>query len=179
MQALLSLSQGIDWISKKLGQVSDYLVMLCALISAGNAIVRYLFSMSSNGWLEIQWYMFGAVVLLGASHTFRMNEHVRVDIFYGSVGERARLWIDVFGIIFLLLPVTIYFTYLCWPFFYSSWLENEQSLNSGGLTRWPVKFLLVAGFAMLTLQGLSELVKRIAALAGIVKIDTTYEKPLQ
>jgi TRAP-type mannitol/chloroaromatic compound transport system permease small subunit len=179
MQALLSLSQGIDWISRKLGQVSDYLVMLCALISAGNAIVRYLFSMSSNGWLEIQWYMFGAVVLLGASHTFRMNEHVRVDIFYGSVGERARLWIDVFGIIFLLLPVTIYFTYLCWPFFYSSWLENEQSLNSGGLTRWPVKLLLVAGFAMLTLQGLSELIKRIAALAGIVKIDTTYEKPLQ
>lgn len=179
MQALLSLSTGIDWISKKLGQLSAYLVMLCALISAGNAIIRYLFSMSSNGWLEIQWYMFGAVVLLGAPYTFRMNEHVRVDIFYGSAGERTRLWVDVIGIIVLLLPVTIYFTYLCWPFFYSSWLENEQSLNAGGLTRWPVKLLLVLGFVFLALQGISELIKRVAALAGIVKIDTTYEKPLQ
>jgi TRAP-type mannitol/chloroaromatic compound transport system permease small subunit len=179
MQALLSLSTGIDWISKKFGQVCDYLVLLCALVSAGNAIVRYLFSMSSNGWLEIQWYMFGAIVLLGASHTLRMNEHVRVDIFYGSVSDRMRLWIDVIGIIVFLLPICIFFTYLCWPFFYSSWLEGEQSLNAGGLTRWPVKLLPVLGFALLTLQGISELIKRIAALAGIVKIDTTYEKPLQ
>jgi len=179
MQALLSLSNGIDWISRKFGQVADYLVLICALISAGNAIVRYLFSMSSNGWLEIQWYMFGAIVLLGASHTLRMNEHVRVDLFYGSVSDRMRLWIDVIGIILFLLPTTIFFTWLCWPFFYSSWLEGEQSLNAGGLTRWPVKLVLVLGFALLTLQGISELIKRIAALAGIVKIDTTYEKPLQ
>jgi TRAP-type mannitol/chloroaromatic compound transport system permease small subunit len=140
---------------------------------------RYLFSMSSNGWLEIQWYMFGGVVLLGASHTLRMNEHVRVDIFYGAVGERGRLWIDTIGIIVFMLPITIYFTWLCWPFFYSSWHEGEQSLNSGGLIRWPVKLLPVLGFALLTLQGLSELIKRVAALAGVVKIDTTYEKPLQ
>jgi TRAP-type mannitol/chloroaromatic compound transport system permease small subunit len=179
MQALLSLSNGIDAISKKFGQLADYLVLLCALVSAGNAIVRYLFSMSSNGWLEIQWYMFGAIVLLGASHTLRMNEHVRVDIFYGAVGDRARLWIDVIGIVVFLLPISIYFTWLCWPFFYSSWLEGEGSLNAGGLIRWPVKSLLVLGFALLTLQGVSELIKRVAALAGIVKIDTTYEKPLQ
>jgi TRAP-type mannitol/chloroaromatic compound transport system permease small subunit len=179
MQVLLSLSNGIDWISKKLGQVCDYLVMLCALISAGNAIFRYLFSMSSNGWLEIQWYMFGAIVLLGASHTLRMNEHVRVDIFYGMASDRARLWIDVIGIVLFLLPISIYFAWLCWPFFYASWSEGEQSLNAGGLIRWPVKFLLVFGFVLLALQGLSELIKRIAALAGAVHIDTTYEKPLQ
>jgi TRAP-type mannitol/chloroaromatic compound transport system permease small subunit len=179
MQALLSFSQGVDAISRKFGQFADYMVLLCALISAGNAIVRYLFSMSSNGWLEIQWYMFGAIVLLGASHTLRMNEHVRVDLFYGSVSDRTRLWIDTLGIIFFLLPLCVYFTSLCWPFFYSSWREGEQSLNAGGLIRWPVKLLLVAGFALLTLQGLSELIKRIAGLAGVVKIDTRYEKPLQ
>lgn len=179
MQALLSFSNGIDAISKKFGQLADYLVLFCALISAGNAIVRYLFSMSSNGWLEIQWYMFGAIVLLGASYTLKMNEHVRVDLFYGAVSDRARLWIDAIGIVIFLLPVSIYFTWLSWPFFYSSWLEGEQSLNAGGLIRWPVKLLLVLGFALLTLQGISELIKRIAALAGVVKIDTSYEKPLQ
>lgn len=179
MQALLSLSAGIDALSKKFGQLADYMVLFCALISAGNAIVRYLFSMSSNGWLEIQWYMFAVIVLLGASYTLKMNEHVRVDLFYGSVSDRARLWIDVFGIVFFLLPVCIYFTWLCWPFFAESWRSGEQSLNAGGLIRWPVKLLLVLGFALLTLQGISELIKRIAALAGVTKIDTTYEKPLQ
>ena len=179
MQALLSLSAGIDAISRKFGQLADYMVLFCALISAGNAIVRYLFSMSSNGWLEIQWYMFAVIVLLGASYTLRMNEHVRVDILYGAVSERARLWIDVFGIVFFLLPICIYFAWLCWPFFYESWKSGEQSLNAGGLTRWPVKLLLVLGFGLLTLQGISELIKRIAALAGVTRIDTTYEKPLQ
>lgn len=207
MQALLSLSHGIDWVSRKFGQLCDYLVLLCALVSAGNAIIRYLFSMSSNGWLEIQWYMFAAIVLLGASHTLRMNEHVRVDIFYGAVGERGRLWIDVIGIIVFLLPISFFFMWLSWPFFYASYASCfsasasspanghidvasyvttlfsgsscEQSLNAGGLIRWPVKLLLVLGFALLTLQGLSELIKRIAALAGVARIDTTYEKPLQ
>lgn len=179
MQALLALSAGIDALSKKFGQIADYMVLFCALISAGNAIVRYLFSMSSNGWLEIQWYMFAVVVLMGASYTLKMNEHVRVDIFYGSISDRARLWVDVFGIVLFLLPTTILFTWLCWPFFHESWVNGEQSLNAGGLIRWPVKLLLVAGFGLLTLQGISELIKRIAALAGVVKIDTTYEKPLQ
>jgi TRAP-type mannitol/chloroaromatic compound transport system permease small subunit len=179
MQALLSLSHGIDWISGKFGQLCDYLVMLCALVSAGNAVFRYLFAMSSNGWLEIQWYMFAVVVLVGASHTLRMNEHVRVDIFYGMVGDRVRLWIDVIGIILFLLPISIYFAWLCWPFFHSSWVEGEYSNNAGGLIRWPVKFVLVFGFSLLALQGISELIKRVAALAGVVRIDTTYEKPLQ
>lgn len=179
MQALLSLSGVIDVVSKKLGQVADYLVLLCALISAGNAIVRYFFAYSSNGWLEIQWYMFAGIVLLGTSYTLKMNEHVRVDLIYGSVSDRARLWIDVIGIIFFLLPVCLYFTVSCWPFFVSSYVGGEMSPNASGLIRWPVKLLLVIGFGFLFLQGISELIKRIAGLMGVVKIDTTYEKPLQ
>lgn len=179
MQALLSLSRGIDWISKKFGQLADYLVLFCALVSAGNATFRYLFSISSNALLEIQWYMFGAIVLLGASYTLRMNEHVRVDLVYGAVSDRVRLWIDVTGLVFFLLPVCIYFTWLCWPFFLDAFRNGEMSQNPGGLIRWPAKLLLVLGFGLLTLQGISELIKRISALAGIVRIDTTYEKPLQ
>ena len=179
MQALLSLSGVIDAISKKLGQIADYLVLFCALISAGNAIIRYLFSYSSNGWLEIQWYMFAGMVLLGASYTLKMNEHVRVDLVYGAVSDRTRLWIDIVGIIFFLLPVCLYFTFACWPFFLSSYVGGEMSPNASGLIRWPVKLLLVVGFAFLFLQGISELIKRIAALVGVVKIDTHYEKPLQ
>jgi TRAP-type mannitol/chloroaromatic compound transport system permease small subunit len=179
MQALLSLSGVIDAISKKLGQIADYLVLFCALISAGNAIIRYLFSYSSNGWLEIQWYMFAGIVLLGASYTLKMNEHVRVDLVYGAVSDRARLWIDIIGITFFLLPVSLYFTFACWPFFVSSFVGGEMSPNASGLIRWPVKLLLVIGFAFLFLQGISELIKRIAALIGVVKIDTHYEKPLQ
>ncbi|MDO6964187.1 TRAP transporter small permease subunit [Rhizobium alvei] len=179
MEALLSFSRGIDAVSRKLGQFADYLVLLCSLISAGNAIVRYLFSYSSNGWLEIQWYMFAAIVLLGASYTLKMNEHVRVDLFYGSVSDRTRLFIDIFGIIFFLLPVTAYFAWACWPFFYGSYLEGEMSPNASGLIRWPVKLVLVIGFAFLFLQGVSELIKRLAALFGKVAIDTKYEKPLQ
>lgn len=179
MQTLLSLSGVIDAISKKLGQIADYLVLFCALISAGNAIIRYLFSYSSNGWLEIQWYMFAGMVLLGASYTLKMNEHVRVDLVYGAVSDRTRLWIDVVGITFFLLPVCLYFTISCWPFFVSSYVEGEMSPNASGLIRWPVKLLLVIGFGFLFLQGISELIKRIAALTGAVKIDTHYEKPLQ
>lgn len=179
MQALLSLSGAIDAISKKLGQIADYLVLFCALISAGNAMIRYLFSYSSNGWLEIQWYMFAGMVLLGASYTLKMNEHVRVDLIYGSVSDKARLWIDIIGIIFFLLPVCLYFTVACWPFFYSSYVGSEMSPNASGLIRWPVKLLLVIGFGFLFLQGISELIKRIAAVAGVTKIDTHYEKPLQ
>jgi TRAP-type mannitol/chloroaromatic compound transport system permease small subunit len=179
MQALLSLSSVIDAISKKLGQVADYLVLFCALISAGNAIIRYIFSYSSNGWLEIQWYMFAGMVLLGASYTLKMNEHVRVDLVYGAVSDRTRLWIDIIGIIFFLLPVCLYFTFACWPFFVSSYIGGEMSPNASGLIRWPVKLLLVIGFGFLFVQGISELIKRIAALIGVVKIDTHYEKPLQ
>jgi TRAP-type mannitol/chloroaromatic compound transport system permease small subunit len=180
MQALLSLSGVIDAFSKVLGKIADYLVLFCSLISAGNAIVAYFWpSLTSNAWLEIQWYMFGGIVLLGASYTLKMNEHVRVDLIYGAVSDRTRLWIDTIGMILFLLPVCLYFTIACWPFFVSSYVGGEMSPNASGLIRWPVKLLLVVGFGFLFLQGISELIKRIAGLMGVVKIDTTYEKPLQ
>ena len=179
MGGLLALSKGIDNISRIVGLVGEYLVLLCALISAFNAMSRYLFNASSNGWLEIQWYLFAYVVLLGASYTLRNNGHVRVDLIYGNVSPTKRLWIDIFGLIVFLLPVTAYLTWACWPFFYQSYLGGEMSSNAGGLIRWPVKILLVLGFGLLFLQGISELIKRIAALGGRAEVDTTYEKPLQ
>ncbi|MBB4006747.1 TRAP transporter small permease subunit [Allorhizobium taibaishanense] len=179
MTILLGWSRAIDKLSEVVGRVAEYLVMLCCLISAGNAIIRYLFNVSSNGWLEIQWYLFAYVVVLGASHTLRKNGHVRVDLIYGSVSEHKRLWIDIIGIILFLLPVCIFLTWLCWPFFWLSFQQGEVSANAGGLIRWPVKLILVAGFGLLTLQGTSELIKRVAALSGRINIDVNYEKPLQ
>jgi TRAP-type mannitol/chloroaromatic compound transport system permease small subunit len=179
MPVLLAVSRLIDAISQFMGKLSEYMVLFCCLISAANALIRYSFNYSSNGWLEIQWYLFAFVVVLGAAHTLRMNEHVRVDLIYGSVSDRARLWIDTIGLIVLLLPACIFLTWLCWPFFWLSFQQGEVSSNAGGLIRWPVKLILFAGFALLTLQGVSELIKRIAALTGHLSIETKYEKPLQ
>jgi TRAP-type mannitol/chloroaromatic compound transport system permease small subunit len=179
MPVFLTVSRLIDAVSQFVGKLAEYMVLFCCLISAGNALIRYSFNYSSNGWLEIQWYLFAFVVVLGAAHTLRMNEHVRVDLIYGSVSDRARLWIDTVGLIVLLLPASIFLTWLCWPFFWLSFQQGEVSSNAGGLIRWPVKLILVAGFGLLTLQGVSELIKRIAALAGHLDIETRYEKPLQ
>lgn len=179
MKGLLALSRGIDRVNIAIGDVISWLILATVLISAGNAIVRKLFNQSSNAWLEVQWYLFGAVVLLGAAATLIRNEHVRVDLIYGAVSDRARLWIDLFGLIFFLLPFVGFSAWLCWPVFWSSFQSGEMSSNAGGLIRWPVKFVLFAGFAALTLQGLSELVKRIAALRGLIVYETKYTKPLQ
>ncbi len=179
MGALLAFSRGIDAVNGVFGRVADWCVLLACLISAGNAFSRYLLNLSSNSMLEIQWYLFGVMVLLGASYTLKVNEHVRVDLVYGSVTERKRLWIDAIGIAVFLLPVTIYMTYLSWPFFTTSLRQWEQSQNAGGLLVWPIKFVLPLGFALLTIQGVSELIKRIAALRGEIEFDSKYEKPLQ
>ncbi|MCZ8313604.1 TRAP transporter small permease subunit [Phreatobacter sp.] len=179
MQGLLSISRVIDAINGVFGRVADWCVLLACLISAGNAFSRYLLNLSSNSMLEIQWYLFGVMVLLGASYTLKANEHVRVDLVYGSVSDRARLWIDAVGITIFLLPVTIYMTYLSWPFFTTSLRQWEQSQNAGGLLVWPIKLVLPLGFALLTIQGISELIKRIAALRGELQFDSKYEKPLQ
>ena len=161
------------------GFIAKWLVLLSCLVSAGNATVRYLFSYSSNGLLEIQWYMFGGIVLLGAAQTLRLNEHVRVDLVYSWVHDRTRLKIDAIGLTLFLLPVTAYLFYLTWPFFWNSWTSQEYSSNAGGLVLWPIKAALPLGFALLFLQGVSELIKRLAALADVVRIDTHYEAPLQ
>lgn len=176
---LLGISRGIDAATERLGWLADWMVLLSCLVSASNAASRYLFSYSSNAYLEIQWHMFGTMVLLGASHTLRMNEHVRVDVVYGALSERTRLAVDAFGFAFFLLPVTVFLTWLSWPFFWRSFELGEMSTNAGGLILWPIKVVLPIGFALLSLQGVSELIKRIAALQGHVTFTTKYEKPLQ
>ena len=179
MQALLALTRVIDAVNEKLSWIADWLVFLSCLISAGNAFSRYAFSLSSNAWLEIQWYMFGAVVMLGASYTLKKNEHVRVDIVYSNISTRRQIWIDIVGGFLFLLPATVILAYLSWPVFHNSWVENEYSGNAGGLIRWPIKIFLPLGFTLLSLQGVSELIKRIAMLTGHMKADLHYERPLQ
>ncbi|NMJ44183.1 TRAP transporter small permease subunit [Roseomonas sp. JC162] len=166
MRPLLAFSRGMDAVSAAFGRIADWMVLAACAVSAGNAVIRYGFSMSSNAWLEVQWYLFAGVVMLGASYTLERNEHVRVDLVYGSVSARARLWIDVFGIIFFLLPGMALLAWMTWPFFWDAWVRGEGSPNAGGLIRWPVKIVMPLGFLLVTLQGLSELVKRIAALKG-------------
>jgi TRAP-type mannitol/chloroaromatic compound transport system permease small subunit len=179
LRVLLGVSRAIDAVNERFGWFADWMVLLSATVSAANAGVRYLFNYSSNSYLEIQWYMFGAMVLLGASYTLKKNEHVRVDIIYSNVSERVRLWIDTIGLLLCLLPITAFLVVLSWPYFWRSLVGNEMSNNAGGLLLWPAKLLLPLGFALLAMQGLSELIKRIAALRGIIVLETKYEKPLQ
>jgi len=179
MKGLLALSRAIDALNERLSYVANWLVLLACLISAGNAFSRYAFSISSNAWLEIQWYMFGALVMLGTSYTLNRNEHVRVDIVFSNLSTRRQIGVDIFGGILFLMPATLIMAYLSWPIFYNSWMENEISANAGGLVRWPVKIFLPLGFALLSLQGISELIKRFAMLTGHMEANLHYERPLQ
>ena len=179
MRPLLALSQAIDRLNEKIGYVCNLLVLLACLVSAGNAMIRYAFSYSSNGWLEAQWYMFAILVMFGASYTFKRNEHVRVEIMYLMLSERGQLWLDMIGTLFFLIPACLLLAYLSWPFFHQAYAVGEMSGNAGGLLRWPIKFVIPSGFVMLALQGVSEVIKRIAALQGYVTIDAKYERPTQ
>ena len=179
MKPLLAISRWIDVVNKQLSYVADALVLASCLISAGNAFSRYAFSISSNAWLEIQWYMLAGMVMLGTSFTLKKNEHVRVDIVFSNINTRKQIGVDIFGGIFFLLPATLIMAYLSWPIFHNSWVEGEVSSNAGGLVRWPIKIFLPLGFALLSLQGFSELIKRIAMLTGHMKADLHYERPLQ
>jgi TRAP-type mannitol/chloroaromatic compound transport system permease small subunit len=176
---LLRASRVIDAVNDRFGRVATWLVLIACLISSGNAISRHFFNASSNAWLEVQWYMFAAMVLLGAPHTLRVNEHVRVDVFYSNASEQLRLWIDILGGLLFLQPICVILIYFTWPWFIESWRINESSSNAGGLMRWPVKLLLPLGFALMALQGVSEIVKRCAALTGSYRLAYGYEKPLQ
>src|SRR5437868_6815804 len=171
MSPLLALSNGIDWLNEKLGGVCNWLVLAACVFSAANAMIRYAFGYSSNSWLELQWYMFAIFVMFGASYTFKKNEHVRVEILYLMLSERGQLWLDMIGTLFFLIPSCLLLAYLSWPFFMDSWETLEMSGNAGGLVRWPIKAVLPLGFATLAPQGLSEVLKRIAALQGYVTID--------
>jgi len=179
VRELLAVSRAIDWINGKLGSFANLLVLIAVLVSAGNAMFRYTFSLSSNGWLEAQWYMFAMMVMFGASYTLQRNEHVRVEIFYVMLSERSQLWVDLIGTLLFLVPICLLLAVLSWPFFIESYRVNEMSGNAGGLLRWPIKFVLPAGFTLLALQGISEVIKRAAALKGYLTIDAKYERPLQ
>ena len=179
MHALLALSRGIDRLNDRLGMLANALVLLCCGISTGNAAIRYAFGAGSNVWLEAQWYLFAAIVMFGAATTFRRNEHVRVEIFYTCLSERGRLWLDLVGTLVFLIPVCLLLAALSWPFFHQSFAVWEVSPNPGGLPRWPIRFLLPMGFTLLALQGVSEVIKRIAALLGQGIAPTSYERAPQ
>jgi TRAP-type mannitol/chloroaromatic compound transport system permease small subunit len=179
MRPLLALSNAIDVINEKIGYVCNFLVLAACIVSAANAMIRYAFGYSSNGWLELQWYMFAILVMFGASYTFKRNEHVRVEIFYLFLSERGQLWLDLICTLFFLIPACLLLAYLSWPFFMQAYAVGEMSGNAGGLIRWPIKFVVPSGFVMLALQGVSEVIKRIAALRGEVTIDAKYERPTQ
>lgn len=179
MRPLLAISKAIDQLNEKVGNICNVLVLAACLVSAANAMIRYAFSYSSNSWLETQWYMFAIVVMFGASYTFKRNEHVRVEIVYLMLSERGQLWLDLIGTLVFLIPACLLLSYLSWPMFYNSYVIGEMSNNAGGLLRWPIKLVLPAGFFMLALQGVSEVIKRIAALQGEVTIDAKYERPTQ
>jgi TRAP-type mannitol/chloroaromatic compound transport system permease small subunit len=173
MKALLAVSRLIDAASEAIGRATAWLVLAAVLISAGNAAVRYLLGLGSNAWLEIQWYLFSAIFLLGAGYTLLRNEHVRVDVLAGRLGPKARAWTDIAGGVLFLMPVALIIAYHGWPMFLQSFVGQEVSADAGGLVRWPVKLLIPAGFALLALQGISEIIKRIAFLRG--EIDAAHE----
>ena len=179
MKALLTVSRAIDSMNERLGRLANWMVLIACLISAGNAMMRYAFDMSSNAWLEVQWYLFAGIVMLGASYTLRLNEHVRVDILYTHMSERAKLWLDLVGALVFLIPACLLIAWLSWPFFHESWAIQEMSTNAGGLLRWPVKILIPVGFVLLALQAISEIIKRAATLQGSAHYETHYEKPVQ
>jgi TRAP-type mannitol/chloroaromatic compound transport system permease small subunit len=162
------MSRLIDAVNERVGQAIYWLVLVAVLVSAGNAIIRYALDSSSNAWLELQWYLFSAVFLLGAGYTLLHNEHVRIDVVFGNLPPRKRAWVDLLGGIFFLLPMAIVIMALSWPTFIESYARHEVSSDAGGLLRWPVKLLIPIGFLLLTLQGISEIVKRVAFLKGLV-----------
>ena len=183
MRFLLSISRGIDWVNEHVGRLVYWLVLATVLISAGNAIMRKMFSMSSNAWLELQWYLFSAVFLLCAGYTLLRNEHVRIDVIAGRLSPKAQAWIDILGTLFFLLPMSVTIMMLSWPYFMRSFTEHEISGSAGGLVLWYARILLPAGFFLLSLQGISELIKRIAFVAGrgpdpIKRHDHTAEAEL-
>ena len=169
MKGLLALSRGIDRLNETIGKLVSWLILLAILVSAGNAVIRKVFDTSSNAWLELQWYLFGAAFMLAAAYTLKQNEHIRIDIIYGLFPRRLRHWIDLFGHVFFLMPfVTLMVIYFV-PYVSLSFRTGEMSTNAGGLIVWPAKAILLAGFFLLFLQGISEIIKKIAIMRGLME----------
>ena len=171
MSALLGLSRFIDGFNERIGKVAAWAIVVAVLVSATNATVRKVFATSSNAWLELQWYLFGAVFMLCAAWTLKANEHIRIDIISSRLTKRSRDWIDVFGHVFFLLPFVTVMIWVLAPFFWRSYVSGEISTNTGGLLIWPAKGLILLGFILLFLQWASELIKRVAILRGDL-VDT-------
>lgn len=168
MQALLALSRAIDRLTELIGRSVAWLIFIAILISAGNAIVRKLLSTSSNAWLEMQWYLYGAAFLLAAAYTLKQNEHIRIDIVYGLFPRRTQHWIDLFGHVFFLMPFVLLMTWLLVPYALQAFRSGQVSTNAGGLIIWPARALLAAGFLLLVIQGVSEIIKKIAVMRGLI-----------
>lgn len=166
MNFLLFVSSWIDKLNTAIGKTVTWLVLIVTLVSAGNAVMRKLFSLSSNSWLELQWYLFGAIFLLASGYTFLRNEHVRVDVLAQKLAEKTQVKIEIFGVIFFLLPAALLVFWLSIPFFYQSFITHELSSNTDGLIRWPAKLLITLGFGLLILSGISHLIKCVGFLLG-------------
>lgn len=175
MQALLKFSRAVDWLNAQVGKWVIWLILASTLISAVNAIVRKALNVSSNAYLEVQWYLFAAAFLLAAGYTLLQGEHVKIDVISGRFSKRTQIWIDVFGFIFFLMPVCFAILYYGVPFFLQGLRSGEMSSNAGGLIRWPVYLMIPIGFSLLMAQGVSELIKRIAFLEGLIE-DPTHKK---
>ncbi len=176
MKALLAVSRVIDAINQRVGRALIWLVLAMVLISAGNASSRYLFSLASNAWLELQWYLFAAVFLGCAGYALRHDKHVRIDVIFARLSRRAQIWIDIGGTLCFMLPMSLYLAWLSWPVFVNAWVSGEVSSNAGGLIRWPARLMVPLGFCLLSLQGASELIKRVALLRGLIP-DTLNRHP--
>ena len=179
MNKLLKFALGVDWISEKFGVLASWTVLFAALISAAQAFSRYGFDFSRNWISEIQWYLFAYMVMVGAPIVLKLNEHVRVDLIYGKLKGNRPVYVDLFGLVFFLLPVVTMLAYLSWPYFLNTFTSGEMSQNAGGLIRWPAVLALPLGFALMWFQGWSEIIKRVAYLTGHYQMNTHYEKPLQ
>jgi TRAP-type mannitol/chloroaromatic compound transport system permease small subunit len=179
MNALLAFARLVDDINDKFGAIAKWAVIASCFISASNAIVRYLLGISSNAFLEIQWYLFAACVMFGAAQVLRVNEHVRVDVLYGRYSGKTQVLIDLFGLVCFLLPVMVTMLYFSLPLFIRMYESHEMSNNAGGLLRWPAMLTLPLGFTLMILQGVAETIKRIAWLQHKYDMDIHYERPLQ
>lgn len=182
MGGLLALSRGIDRVNSLIGRSASWLILLAIFVSAGNAIIRKVFSISSNAWLELQWYLYGGAFLLAAAYTLLENEHIRIDILYGGRSRRTQHWIDLIGHTFFLMPMVILSLWLMWPWLVRSINSGEMSMNAGGLILWPAKTVLFTGFVLLFFQGISEIIKKIAIMRGLIEdqhASTGHHVPLE
>ncbi|MER9230622.1 TRAP transporter small permease subunit [Mesorhizobium sp. M0622] len=174
MAGLLALSRAIDRLNEFIGKWVSWLILLAILVSAANAVIRKVFDMSSNAWLELQWYLFGAAFMLAAAYTLKQNDHIRIDIVYGMFSRRVQHWIDLFGHVFFLMPFVMLMVVYFVPYVSLSYRSGEMSNNSGGLIIWPAKAILLVGFFLLALQGISEIIKKIAIIRGQMDDPTPF-----